>query len=176
MSRRSSPRSMRELLSLCHRRQHRPCEGRRLQQRRRPFRPSPPGEDDRLHGPLPADWRHAGPAYAQSRLRGDGPQRPRFPGRYSIRNSTLFPTTPMYAWARRSSCRFMGRRSTIPRWRTRSAGSSSTTRIAIEIISAARDDAAFRRACLRSAIASRGVAALPAHEAEVALFRPSRDA
>ena len=49
------PRSMRELLSLCHRAQHRPREGRRLQQRRRPFRPPLPGKDDRLDGPLPPD-------------------------------------------------------------------------------------------------------------------------
>ena len=123
--------------------QHRPCEGRRLQQWRRPLRPSPPGKDDRLHGPLPTTGSRR-PAYAQGGLRGDGAQCPGLPGRESIRNSTSFPTTPMSAWALPSSCRFMDRPSTSPRWRTRFAGSSSTTRTAIESSPPRRDDAAFR--------------------------------
>ena len=137
------PRSMRELLSLCHRSQLRPCEGRRLQQWRQPLRPSPPGKDRRLHDPLPPNGSRR-PAYAQGGLRGDGAQRPGLPGQEqsgALCRSKLLLCVP---WALPSSCRFMDRRSTTPRWRTRFAGSSFTTRTAIESSPPRRDDAAFR--------------------------------
>ena len=56
--------------------EHRARQGRGLQQRRQPLRPSLPGKDDRLDRPLPPDGaRRAGDA--QGGLRGDGPRRPR---------------------------------------------------------------------------------------------------
>ncbi len=59
------PRSLRELLSLCHRAQHRPCQGSRIQQWCRPLWTSTPGKDHCLHGPMSSnDSREA--AHAQS--------------------------------------------------------------------------------------------------------------
>ena len=68
---------------------------------------------------------------AQGGLRGDGPRCPGLSRHVPTRNSTSSRITPTSAWAPPSSCRSTGRPSITPRWRTRSAGSSSTTRTAI---------------------------------------------
>ena len=97
-------------------------QDRRLQQRRRALRPSLSRQHDRLHGPLQPRARVRGDVGAVRLRRHDSP-RHRRAWRPRARSCTSCRTTPMSAWARRSSCRFTARPASSARSPRRSPGS-----------------------------------------------------
>ena len=123
--------------------QHRPCEGRRLQQRRRPFRPSLPGKDDRLHGPLPPIGSRR-PAHAQGRLRRDRPQDALD---FLAANDQELYVVPNYSYVCLGTAFFVPIHGSAVDFST---VADTISRVVLydpdsdRIISAARDDAAFR--------------------------------
>ncbi len=166
------PRSMRELLSLCHRRNIDHVRVVGYNNGVDPFRPSPPGKDDRLHDPLPPNGSRR-PAYAQGGLRGDGAQCPGLPGHESIRNSTSFQITLMCA---------LGTSFFVPIHGSAvdySTVADTICRVVLydpdsdRIISAARDDAAFREHVYNQQSRVVVLRLYLLAEAEVELLRPS---
>ena len=175
MSTRLKPRSMRELLVALPRGEHRSRPGRRLQQRRQPLRPSLPGKDDRLDGPLPPDRLTPG-GHAQGGLRDDGPP--------SAIDFLADVGEELYVVPELLLClpghRLLRADSRIGRRLLDGGGHDHAGRSLRpgpgpdRLGRAGRRD--FARECLQPAIPGRGPAALPARQAEVELLRPPRDA